>query len=478
MRARFKRGEMLLIVPVILCGGAGSRLWPLSREHFPKQLLSLVGDSSLLQNTAKRVQNIEGVRPPVLVCNENHRFLIAEQLRDASIEAETIVLEPVGRNTAPAVALAALQAEESGENSILVVLPSDHVIPGREAFEAALGAAIELAQGEQLVTFGVKPTGPETGYGYIKAGAEAKSGWMVDEFVEKPDLATAEKYLRSGDYYWNSGMFVFKASRYLVELTRQCPGIDRLVREAFSQKTTDADFTRPGTKAFTECPSDSIDYAVMEGAESAAMVPLDAGWSDIGSWDALWQVSEKDSDQNTLLGDVIIDDVHESYIRAEHKLVSVVGLDNVVVVETADAVMIVAKSHSQNVKDIVTRLKSSGREERVTHRKVHRPWGYYESLDSGERFQVKRICVGPGARLSLQKHQHRAEHWVVVSGVATVTRDDEVFDLGENESTFIPLGAKHRLENSGKTPLEIIEVQSGDYLGEDDIIRFEDSYGR
>ncbi len=468
----------MIIVPVILCGGAGSRLWPLSREHFPKQLLSLVDDSSLLQNTAKRIQNIKDVKPPILVCNENHRFLIAEQLRDARIDVETIMLEPVGRNTAPAAALAALQAEESGKDSILVVLPSDHVIPGREAFEQALSAAIELAQEDQLVTFGVKPTGPETCFGYIKAGAVVKKGCVVEEFVEKPDLATATEYIESGDYYWNSGMFVFKASRYLAELQHQRPEIDQLVRDAFSQKSTDADFTRPDEVAFTSCPSDSIDYAVMEGAESAAMVPLDAGWSDIGSWDALWQISGKDADQNTLLGDVIVDDVHKSYIRAEHKLVSVVGLDNIVVIETADAVMIVAKDHSQNVKNIVTRLKSSDREERSTHRKVHRPWGYYESLDSGDRFQVKRICVKPGEKLSLQKHQYRAEHWTVVSGAARVTRDETVFDLRENESTYIPVGATHRLENSGEDPLEIIEVQSGDYLGEDDIIRFEDSYGR
>ena len=466
------------ISPVILCGGTGSRLWPLSREHFPKQLLSLVDDNSLLQNTVIRIQNISRVQPPILVCNESHRFLIAEQLRAASVEPETIMLEPVGRNTAPAVALAALQAEENDARAILVVLPSDHVITGQQAFEHALESAVELAKEDKLVTFGVKPTGPETGYGYIKAGDAIKKGMNVEEFVEKPDLATAEQYFASGDYYWNSGMFVFKASSFLAELKRQRPDIEQSVRDAFSGKTTDANFTRPDEMAFTDCPADSIDYAVMEGTQSAAMVPLDAGWSDIGSWDVLWQISDKDSDQNTLLGDVIIDDVNGSYIRAEHRLVSVVGLENVVVIETADAVMIASKSHAQNVKNIVASLQSCDREERVTHRKVYRPWGYYESLDSGDRFQVKRICVNPGAKLSLQKHHHRAEHWTVVRGTARVTRDEVVFDLLENESTFIPLGAIHRLENSGKDPLEIIEVQSGDYLGEDDIVRYEDSYGR
>jgi len=468
----------LTIFPVILCGGAGTRLWPLSREHFPKQLLSLVDDLSLLQNTAKRIEHYAGAERPILVCNESHRFLVAEQLREVSIVADTIILEPVGRNTAPAVALAALQAAQKDAESIIVVLCSDHVIADQAAFESALGFAIDLAAEDKLVTFGIKPTSPETGYGYIKAGQAIKGGNHVDEFVEKPDSATAEHYVASGNYYWNSGMFVFKASRYLAELKRQRPDIEAAVRQAFSVMKTDADFSRPDAEIFTHCPADSIDYAVMEGTESAAIVPLDAGWSDIGSWDALWQISDKDSNQNTLVGDVLIDEVNASYIRAEHRLVSVIGLDNIVVVETADAVMIASKSHSQNVKNIVSSLKSCGREERISHRKVHRPWGYYESVDAAERFQVKRICVKPGARLSLQKHQHRAEHWTVVTGTALVTRDDEVFQLSENESTYIPLGAIHRLENPGKIPLEIIEVQSGDYLGEDDIIRFEDNYGR
>ncbi len=468
----------LRLIPVILCGGAGTRLWPLSREHFPKQLLSLVDDLSLLQNTAKRIQAYADVAPPILVCNENHRFLVAEQLREVSIAADTIILEPVGRNTAPAVALGALQAEKTDAESIIIVLCSDHVIPDQAAFETALGFAVELAGADKLVTFGIKPTSAETGYGYIKAGAALKGGKHVDEFVEKPDSATAEQYLASGNHFWNSGMFVFKASRYLKELKRQRPDLEAAVRNAYTSMKTDADFSRPDAELFTACPAESIDYAVMEGTDSAAIVPLDAGWSDIGSWDVLWQISDKDEHENTILGDVLVDEVHASYIRAEHRLVSVVGLDNVVVIETADAVMIASKRHSQNVKNIVASLKSCDREERITHRKVQRPWGYYESLDAGDRFQVKRICVKPGASLSLQKHQHRAEHWTVVTGTAQVTRDDEVFQMSENESTYIPLGAIHRLENKGKIPLEIIEVQSGHYLGEDDIIRFEDDYGR
>ena len=435
-------------------------------------------DYSLLQNTIRRVQGIENIQSPILVCNEKHRFLIAEQLREESATAETIILEPIGRNTAPALALAAMQAEATHPGSILVVLPSDHVIPDQSAFEAALDCAIRLAVKDKLVTFGVKPSGPETGYGYIKAGDSIDDGMEVVEFVEKPDMSTAERYIASGNYYWNSGMFVFKASRYLEELKQQRPDIEGSVTEAFAGMSTDVDFSRPDVEAFSNCPSDSIDYAVMEGTESAAMVPLDAGWSDIGSWDVLWQISDKDQNENALIGDVIVDAVSTSYVRAEHRLVTVVGLDNIVVVETADAVMIASKNHSQNVKNIVSNLRSCEREEHVTHRKVYRPWGYYESLDSGDRFQVKRICVNPGASLSLQKHKHRAEHWTVVTGTAEVTRDGDVFTLNENESTYIPLGAVHRLRNPGETPLEIIEVQSGDYLGEDDIIRFEDNYGR
>ncbi len=467
-----------LLIPVILCGGAGSRLWPLSREHYPKQLLSLVDDNSLLQNTAKRIEQVADVAAPILVCNENHRFLIAEQMRETGIAPGAIILEPVARNTAPAIALAALQAEAEDPDAIIVVLPSDHVIPDQQAFETSLTIAVDLATKDKLVTFGIEPTGPETGYGYIKAGETLDQGRSVVEFVEKPDLSTAEAYIATGDYYWNSGMFVFKAARYLEELKRQRSDIEQSARHAFQGSSIDTDFMRPEKDAFTNCPADSIDYAVMEGTDSAAVVSLDAGWSDIGSWDALWQISEKDKNQNTLVGDVIIDNVNASYVHAEHRLVSVVGLDEVIVVETADAVMIASQSHAQNVKNIVLNLKSCDREERMTHRKVYRPWGYYEGIDGKERYQVKLIEVNPGASLSLQMHHHRAEHWVVVSGTAQVTKGDEVFQLCENESTYIPIGVTHRLQNKGKIPLRIIEVQSGSYLGEDDIVRFEDNYGR
>ncbi len=468
------------IIPVILCGGAGTRLWPLSRELYPKQLLSLVGENSLLQDTANRIIAIEGIQEPVLVCNEEHRFLVAEQLREMDVVPETIILEPEGRNTAPAVALAALQslATRQGEDSILVVLPSDHVISNHQAFGAALGVSLDLAEAGHLVTFGITPAGPETGYGYIRAGNAIGGGYVVDEFVEKPDLPVAESYVRDGGYYWNSGMFVFRASRYLEELQDQRPAIHKAVDAAYLNRQKDEYFTRPESRTFLCCPSDSVDYAVMEGTGSAVMVALDAGWSDIGSWDALWKISNKDENGNTLIGDVIVEDVEGSYIRSEHKLVSVVGLQDLVVVETADAVLVAHQKRSQEVRKVVESLQSSEREEQITHRKVYRPWGHYENLDSGHRFQVKRICVKPGASLSLQKHHHRAEHWTVVCGTARVTRDEEIFEISENESTFIPLGAKHRLENPGRVPLEIIEVQSGHYLGEDDIVRFEDSYGR
>lgn len=468
----------MTVIPVILCGGSGSRLWPLSREHYPKQLLSLVDDSSLLQNTVKRIEAVGGYSAPILVCNENHRFLIAEQMREVGVSTRAIILEPIGRNTAPAVALAALQAVEDDVDSIIVVLPSDHVITNQAVFEQSLDAAVSLAKRNMLVTFGVVPTGPETGYGYIKANSTLTGGRSVEEFVEKPNLETAEKYFASGDYYWNSGMFVFRASTYLAELSRQRPEIEKSVRASFSTSIRDIDFVRPNEQSFAGCPAESIDYAVMEGTKDAAVVPLDAGWSDVGSWDALWEISEKDKDRNTLIGDVLVDNVTASYVHAEHRLVAVVGLDDVIVVETADAVMIASLKHAQEVKNIVLQLESSEREERITHRKVYRPWGYYESIDGQDRYQVKLIEVTPGASLSLQMHHHRAEHWVVVSGTAEVTKGDDVFQLCENESTYIPIGVTHRLANKGKIPLRIIEVQSGSYLGEDDIVRFEDDYGR
>ncbi len=465
------------IVPVILCGGAGTRLWPLSRELYPKQLLPLVGDRSLLQNTVLRLADYEGAAPPILICNEAHRFLVAEQLREIDAVPDTIVLEPSGRNTAPAVALGAHQAL-TDEDAMLVVLPSDHVITDNSTFIQALDTAVSLAEQDHLVTFGISPTRAETGYGYIRSGAAFRGGQRVDSFVEKPDAETAEEYVASNDYYWNSGMFVFKASNYLTELGRQRPDIASAVAASCGTVTHDDIFTRVGTKAFTDCPSESIDYAVMEGTDRAVMVRLNAGWSDIGSWDALWEVSDKDADQNVIVGDVMTEHVSRSYIRSEHRLVSVVGVDDLVVVETADAVLITSQSESQHVKKIVTALQDSKRQERITHREVYRPWGSYESIDEAELYQVKHIRVQPGASLSLQKHQHRSEHWVVVKGKARVTNGESAFDLNENESTYIPAGTMHRLENPGKTPLEIIEIQCGEYLGEDDIERFDDDYGR
>jgi len=467
----------LKIVPVILCGGSGTRLWPLSRELYPKQLLPLIDDKSLLQNTVLRLKDYKDATDPILVCNEEHRFLVAEQLREIDTRPATIILEPIGRNTAPAVALGANMAL-TADDAILVVLPSDHVIPDNKAFHEALDRAITLAEDDHLVTFGVTPTRPETGYGYIKAGAAENAGNKVEAFVEKPDQATAEQYLASGDYYWNSGMFVFKASQYLTELVKQRQDIASAVENSFRSVSHDDVFTRVGEQDFTNCPKESIDYAVMESTDKAAMVPLTAGWSDIGSWDALWEVSDKDENQNAIVGDVITENVNNSYIRAEHRLVSVVGIDDLIIVETADAILITSQSESQNVKKIVTNLQSCERQERLTNLKVFRPWGYYESTDNGKSHQVKHIEVNPGASLSLQKHHHRAEHWIVVQGTAIVTRGDEVFQLSENESTYIPIGTVHRLENPGKTPLKIIEVQSGSNLGEDDIVRLEDNYGR
>ena len=466
------------VIPVILCGGAGTRLWPLSRELYPKQLLALVDDYSLLQNTVTRCAGHPDVTAPMLVCNEEHRFLVAEQLREIEVEASHIILEPEGRNTAPAVALAAHEAMKTDDDAILVVLPSDHVIQKTALFLEALTTAIGLAKDDALVTFGVVPDKPETGYGYIKKGVATGAAFKVDKFVEKPDVATASEFLQSGLYCWNSGMFVFKASAYLKELTAQTPRIAEAMAKATANASADLDFTRVNAAAFKSSPSDSIDYAVMEHTNDALVVPLDAGWSDIGSWDALWQISEKDEHNNTLVGDAVVHGVEGSLVWSESRLVSVVGLKDVIVVETADAVMVASQDQAQDVKSIVNQLKSSGRIERTFHQKVYRPWGYYEGLDAGSAFQVKRLGVNPGASLSLQLHHHRAEHWVVVSGVATVTVGEKVFDLNPNESCYIPLETRHRLQNLTEEPLEIIEVQSGSYLGEDDIVRFEDNYGR
>lgn len=466
---------MTPIVPVILSGGSGTRLWPLSREAYPKQFLPLVGDDTMLQATWKRVASIAGAAP-IVVANQEHRFMAAEQLRECKVLPQALILEPVGRNTAPAIAIAALQALAGGNDALLLVLPSDHVVRNEAAFHAAVKQAAVAAEAGKLVTFGIVPTGPETGYGYIKA-ADGQGLRAVERFVEKPDLETATGYVASGQYYWNSGMFLFKASRYLKELETLQPAILAACRAALDKAARDNDFIRLDAEAFAASPNDSIDYAVMEKTADAAVVPLDAGWNDVGSWSALWEVSDKDADGNACHGDVIALDCKDSYAYG-NRLIAMVGLQDVVVVETDDAVFVGHKDRVQDVKEIVGQIKRDGRSEAAAHRKVYRPWGAYDSIDNGARFQVKRITVKPGATLSLQMHHHRAEHWIVVSGTAEVTRGDEVILLSENQSTYIPLGVTHRLKNPGKLPLELIEVQSGSYLGEDDIVRFEDQYGR
>ena len=468
------------MIPVILSGGSGTRLWPLSRELFPKQFLSLSGDDSLFQDTFSRLKCID-LQPAIVICNEEHRFIAAEQLRSLGVSECDIILEPVGRNTAPAIAVAAFHAlKNTNENdALLLVLAADHVIDDVAAFHLAIEQAEVLANEGKLVTFGVVPDKAETGYGYIRRGQKIEScGFEVDAFFEKPDLVTVESYLLSGDYLWNSGMFMFKASRYLEELKEFQPEIYSVCEQAVNHIDKSFDYLRLTEDIFSSCPAESIDYAVMESTKSAAVVPLDAGWSDVGSWSALCDINAKDSDGNVLLGDVLTHDVSNSYINASHKLVAAVGVDDVVVVETSDAILVSSKDRVQDVKEIVEQLNKSNRQETISHRQAARPWGDYDCIDKGEHFQVKRLIVKPGAALSLQMHYHRAEHWVVVKGTAKVTRGDEVFTISENESTFIPLGVKHRLENPGVVPLEIIEVQSGSYLGEDDIVRFDDSYGR
>ena len=462
------------ITPVILSGGSGTRLWPLSRELYPKQLLKLVGNHTMLQDTVLRLGGLEA-GAPVVVCNESHRFLVAEQLRQLGIKPRAIVLEPIGRNTAPAIALAAFAADP---DALLLVLPADHVIVDVAAFQAAIALAVPAAQAGRLVTFGIVPGAPETGYGYIRRGAAQGSAYAIAQFVEKPDLARAQQFVDSGEYYWNSGMFLFKASRYLQELTAHAPDIAEAARAAGLAAEPDLDFVRINKAAFELCRSESIDYAVMEKTADAVVVPLDAGWSDVGSWDALHQASAADADGNVFMGDIVAEDSTGCYLHAESRLVTAVGLRDHVVVETKDAIMVAPRDRVQDVKKLVARLKAEGRYEHSLHREVARPWGSYDSIDSGDRFQVKRLTIKPGAVLSLQLHHHRAEHWVVVAGTAQITRGDEVFLLEENQSTYIPLGVKHRVENPGKIPLHIIEVQSGTYLGEDDIVRFEDRYGR
>lgn len=465
------------LTPVILSGGSGTRLWPLSRAEYPKQFLALAGEESMLQATWSRVARLVGLRPPLIVTNEAHRFIVAEQLRQVGCTPAAIVLEPAGRNTAPAIAAAAIVATSGSDDPLLLVLPSDHVIADAEGFRAAVAEAAQAADSGALVTFGIVPTGPETGYGYIKA-AHGTGMRKVERFVEKPDASTARGYLGEQDYFWNSGMFLFRASRYLEELGHYRPDILAACRRACVDAKRDSDFLRLDGTAFEACPADSIDYAVMEKTDAARVLPIDVGWSDVGSWAALWQAAEHDGDGNVHHGDVMALDCHGSFAWGERRLIALVGLDDVVVVDTDDALLVARKDKVQRVKEIVARLEHAQRSEAVLHRKVYRPWGAYDSIDKSARFQVKRITVNPGAALSLQMHHHRAEHWVVVSGTARVTRGDDVFLLGENESTFIPMGTRHRLENPGKVPLELIEVQSGSYLGEDDIVRFEDVYGR
>jgi mannose-1-phosphate guanylyltransferase/mannose-6-phosphate isomerase len=469
-----------VLIPVILSGGSGTRLWPLSRELYPKQLLPLLADRSMLQQTVTRTAGLPDVAAPIVVCNENHRFMVAEQLRELGTTPQAIVLEPLGRNTAPAAAIAALvaSADAADRDPVLLVLPADHLIRDVTAFQAAVSLGRAAAESGSLVTFGVTPDRVETGYGYIRRETGPGPAYRVAEFVEKPDAATARRYIASGDYYWNSGVFLFRAGAFLAELGRYAPAILAACRASLAAARRDLDFLRLPAQEFAACPSDSIDYAVMEKTAVAVVVPLDAGWSDVGSWSALADALPRDEAGNVAVGDVLSEDTSGCYLHSTSRLVAAVGLRDHVVVETKDAVLVAPRDRVQDVKELVSELKARGRHETSLHREVYRPWGSYDSVDSGDRFQVKRLIVKPGATLSLQLHHHRAEHWVVVSGTARITRGDEVFTLSENESTYIPIGVRHRIENPGRIPLHIIEVQSGAYLGEDDIVRFEDRYGR
>jgi mannose-1-phosphate guanylyltransferase/mannose-6-phosphate isomerase len=494
------------IQPIILSGGSGTRLWPLSREHYPKQLLPLTGEQTMLQQTAMRLTGLDigetgsVILKPLVVCNEQHRFLVAEQCREVGITCQRIILEPVGRNTAPALTLGALQCVKENSDAILLVMPADHVIKDIQAFHVAMIQGYHQAQNNALVTFGVVPTTAASSYGYIKLGsplgltaeAEQNSEQLIPHtiarFVEKPNPETAQQYINAGEYLWNSGMFIMKASVWLNQIEQFHPDILAACRQALENGVEDLDFFRIDKNHFTACPSDSIDYAVMEhmatiqapeaGEPFGAVVPLQAGWSDVGAWSALWEVGPRDENGNITYGDVLHHDVNNSFIHAEHRLVAGVGIKDLVIVETADAVLVAHKDNAQEVKRIVEELKAQNREEHLFHRQVYRPWGSYEGVVAGERFQVKKIMVNPGAALSLQMHHHRAEHWIVVKGTARVTRGEDVYLISENESTYIPLGTVHRLENPGTLPLEMIEVQSGSYLGEDDIVRYDDKYGR
>ena len=471
------------LVPVILCGGTGTRLWPLSRASYPKQYWALAGrgEDTLLQQTQQRLEGLPGLAPPLLICNEDHRFIVAEQMRQIGVEPAAILLEPIGRNTAPAVAVAALQATAQGDDPLLLVLAADHVIREAAAFRATVVAGTAAAEAGQLVTFGIVPTAPETGYGYIEAAqslAAASTPVPIARFVEKPDRATAEAFLATGRFTWNSGMFLFKASAILAELERLAPEVMSACRAALEQDSADLDFLRLEREAFAGCPNVALDVAVMEKTDRGAVLALEAGWSDVGSWSALWETADQDDQGNVLRGRVIHEDARNCYLRSEHRLVVGLGVEDLVVVETDDVVLVAHRDRAQDVKRIVGLLEQEGAPESKAHRKIYRPWGSYDGVTEGERWQVKRIVVNPGASLSLQMHHHRAEHWIVVQGTAVVDKDGRQELVGENQSTYIPLGCRHRLSNPGKIPVELIEVQSGPYLGEDDIVRFEDRYGR
>ncbi|MCW8932858.1 MAG: mannose-1-phosphate guanylyltransferase/mannose-6-phosphate isomerase [Gammaproteobacteria bacterium] len=480
-----------MIIPVILSGGSGSRLWPMSRELNPKQFLSLCGEQTMLQETMTRLVGLEELADPIVVCNEDHRFLVAQQMKEIGVEVDKIILEPIGRNTAPAICAAAeyiqgknISSNDSGKD-VMLILAADHVIQDKESFHKVLESGYRVAQQGQLITFGIVPDKAETGYGYIKRAAlldemieQKDEAYKVERFVEKPDLETAQKYLDSGEYYWNSGMFMFQADSILQELELFSKEIYTAVKTSVSEGTRDLDFCRLAVDAFSASPSDSIDYAVMEKTDKAVVLPLDANWSDVGAWSALWEVSAQDTDGNVLHGDILKHELTNSYVHSEERMIAVIGMDNCVVVETADAVLVADKSRSQDVKKIVNQLKNSKREEALLHQRVFRPWGSYETLEETERFKVKRIIVNPGAQLSLQMHHHRAEHWVVVKGTAKIVCGEKEFVMTEDQSNYIPLGTMHRLDNPGVIPLEIIEIQTGSYLGEDDIVRYDDNYGR